>query len=71
MAVKVTSDEPNTFPAVDGVRANPQPGGVEMILVTRVDGQATRVAVKLSTRQAEQLGKLLLEAAGTKAQNAG
>ena len=60
MAVKITSDEPNTFPAVDAVYVTPKSGSVEMILVTRVEGQATRVAVKLNTEQADQLGRLLL-----------
>jgi len=71
MAVKVTSDEPNIFPAVDAVHVNPKSGSVEMILVTRVEGQATRVAVKLSTQQAEQLGRLLASAAGSKVPEAG
>jgi len=70
MAVKITSDEPNTFPAVDAVDVNPKSGSVEMILVTRVEGQATRVAVRLNTGQADQLGRLLLGAADSKAAGA-
>jgi hypothetical protein len=71
MAIRIDGNEPHVFPAVDDVDANPRFSGVEAILVTRIEGQATRVAIRLSADQAKKLGQLLTLAAGGRVDTTG
>ena len=59
MALKIDSDGLNIFPAVEAVDAQDAGREVEVILLTKVEGQSTPVVVKLSYKQAADLSKLL------------
>jgi len=59
MAVKIDSDGPNIFPAVEAVDAQDAGREVDVTLLTKVAGQSTPVVVKLSYKQAADLSKQL------------
>jgi hypothetical protein len=63
MTVKVEGHGLHIFPHVENADANPANGAVEMILVTKVEGQSVPVVVKLTKGQASDLAKLLALAA--------
>jgi hypothetical protein len=65
MVVKIDKNEPNIFPTVDATDVEAKGSGRELdvILITRIEGQAVRVRVKLDQAKARvlanQLGKVL------------
>jgi hypothetical protein len=59
MALKIDSDGLNIFPAVEALDARDAGREVEVVLVTKVEGQLAPVVVKLSYTQAADLSKLL------------
>ncbi|MGO9698807.1 MAG: hypothetical protein ACLPX7_06040 [Xanthobacteraceae bacterium] len=59
MALKINNDGLNIFPAVEAVDAQDVGREVEVVLLTKVEGQLAPVVVKLSYKQAADLSKLL------------
>lgn len=55
MTVIVSAVEPNIFPAIDLVDARANGIEIEMVLVTRTDGQPVRVRVRLNRAMTKSL----------------
>jgi hypothetical protein len=57
MAVKVDENEPNVFPTVDAtdVEARAEGAEIDVVLITRIEGRAVRVRVKLDPVKAQTL----------------
>jgi hypothetical protein len=66
MVVKVDENEPNVFPAVDATDVEAKTSGQELdvVLITRIEGQAVRVRVKLDRAKARVLADQLKKALG-------
>ncbi len=59
MVLKIDSVGLNIFPAVEAVDARDAGREVEVVLLTRVEGQSAPVVVKLSYKQAADLSQQL------------
>jgi hypothetical protein len=59
MAIKIDSDGPNIFPAIEAVDAQDAGREVDVTLLTKVAGQSAPVVVKLSYKQAADLSEQL------------
>lgn len=59
VALRIDDQGVNVFPAVEAVDAKDAGKDVEVVLLTKVEGQLTPVVVKLSYKQAGDLSKLL------------
>jgi hypothetical protein len=57
MVVKVDGNEPNVFPTVDATDVEVRGNGseIEVVLITRIEGSAVRVRVKLDQAKARIL----------------
>jgi hypothetical protein len=66
MAVKIDQNEPNVFPTVDATDVEEKNGGQELdvVLITRIEGQAVRVRVKLDQAKARVLAAQLKKILG-------
>jgi hypothetical protein len=53
VVVKIDDNEPNIFPVVDATDVSelPNKGGVEIVLITRIEGKAVRVRVRLDQQK--------------------
>jgi hypothetical protein len=49
MVVKIDENEPNVFPTVDATDVEVKTGGqeIDVVLITRIEGRAVRIRVKL------------------------
>jgi hypothetical protein len=59
MTVRITSEEPNVFPAVEDVDARDNGKAAAIFLGTRVEGQFVTVTIDLTYEQAGDLATLL------------
>ena len=66
MVVKIDQNEPNVFPTVDATDVEAKNDGkeLEVVLITRIGGQAVRVRVKLDQAKARVLVAQLKEVLG-------
>ncbi len=66
MVIKIDEIEPNVFPTVDAtdVDARPNEQGLDLVLITRIEGKATRVRVRLDHQKALRLSGQLKGALG-------
>jgi len=55
MAIKLDNESPNIFPVVDLLDAQKEGSGIGLIFGTKVEGQETRVLIRLSRKQWEAL----------------
>jgi len=64
MVVKIDENEPNVFPTVDATDVEAKISGQELdvVLITRIEGQAVRVRVKLDQAKARVLAAQLKKA---------
>jgi len=51
MAIKIDNDGPNVFPTVDFLDVQREGSAVGLIFGTKIEGQSTRVLVRLSPEQ--------------------
>jgi hypothetical protein len=61
MAVKVDENDPNVFPMVEKTDVESRTGGeeIDVVLITRIEGRAVRVRVKLDQTKAQILAEQL------------
>jgi hypothetical protein len=61
MAVKVDENEPNVFPMVEKTDVESRAGGeeIDVVLITRIEGRAVPVRVKLDQTKAQILAEQL------------
>ena len=61
MVVKIDENEPNIFPTVDATDVEVKAGGqeIDVVLITRIEGMAVRVRVKLDQTKAQILAEQL------------
>jgi hypothetical protein len=61
MAVKVDENEPNVFPTVESTDVESRSDGeeIDVVLITRIEGMAVRVRVKLDPAKAQILAEQL------------
>jgi hypothetical protein len=61
MAVKVDENEPNVFPTVENTDVESRSEGqeIDVVLITRIEGGAVRVRVKLDPAKAQTLAEQL------------
>ena len=61
MAVKVDENEPNVFPMVEKTDVESRANGeeIDVVLITRIEGRAVRVRVKLDPTKAQILAEQL------------
>lgn len=66
MVIKIDEIEPNVFPTVDAtdVDARPNEQGLDLVLITRIEGKATRLRVRLDHQKALRLSGQLKGALG-------
>jgi hypothetical protein len=64
VVVKIDENEPNVFPTVDATDVEPKSSGQELdvVLITRIEGRAVRVRVKLDQAKARALADQLKKA---------
>jgi hypothetical protein len=51
MAIKIDNDGPNIFPTVDFLDAQPEGSEIGLIFGTKIEGQSTRVLLRLTRAQ--------------------
>jgi hypothetical protein len=61
MVVKVDENEPNVFPTVESTDVESRSEGeeIDVVLITRIEGMAVRVRVKLDPAKAQILAEQL------------
>jgi D-alanyl-D-alanine dipeptidase len=66
MVVKIDENEPNIFPTVDATDVEAKSTGRELdvVLITRIEGQAVRVRVKFDQAKARVLADQLKKVLG-------
>jgi hypothetical protein len=64
MVVKIDENEPNVFPTVDATDVEAKTSGqeIDVVLITRIEGRAVRVRVKLDQVKSRILASQLKEA---------
>jgi hypothetical protein len=59
MVVKVDENEPNVFPTVDATDVEARGEEIDVVLITRIEGRAVRIRVKLDQVKAQILADQL------------
>jgi hypothetical protein len=64
MVVKVDENEPNVFPTVDATDVETKTSGqeIDVVLITRIEGRAVRIRVKLDQAKSRILAAQLKRA---------
>jgi hypothetical protein len=62
MTVRIDDIEPNVFPAIETTDVARADGRLDIILIIRIDGKATRVRVRLEQSKAQRLSDQLIAA---------
>jgi hypothetical protein len=64
MTVKIDENEPNVFPTVDATDVEAKTSGqdLDVVLITRIEGRAVRVRVKLDQAKSRVLAAQLKKA---------